>query len=444
MEPLIQEVKTAVEESQTTIKRLRDELENLFKNYMESQETLYSFEDTATNAIESSEGTLMTKSATFANETEHEIDSRTEALYKITTKIRALLDRSKECGDNNRFTPRTMERVLWIQSKATDLLAKSKEALSKPPLKFIEFAPYDVPTYDSLSLIEEKYLCGGFPCPTNLKVLNTTDFSVLLEWTAVPIEFVESLNVAVSYHIEQRCHGDTKFDVVSRTSDASTTVSNLESSTLYEFRVCAVCQKAKSAYTPILFVKTLSISSPPTFSTILRELDPRVVHFLYGWCESSRFRLIYRGSRDGFTSLSFHSKCDSTKNPTLTVILNASGAVFGGFATMPWGAGPGPISAPGSFLFSLKSKCETAPTMFPVAETECAMQGRHECGPVFGRGPDLCLVPPFNNRCLSYSRLESSRHSYVDTLGLGPAVFSDVGKDTSFKVKEIEVFEVFK
>ena len=46
-------------------------------------------------------------------------------------------------------------------------------------------------------------------------------------------------------------------------------------------------------------------------------------------------RLIYRGSKDGFTADVFHSKCDH-KGPTLAVILSEHGKIFGGFTDIEW------------------------------------------------------------------------------------------------------------
>ena len=41
------------------------------------------------------------------------------------------------------------------------------------------------------------------------------------------------------------------------------------------------------------------------------------------------FKLLYRGSRDGFSAGSFHEKCDN-KGPTVTIVL-ANNCVFGGY-----------------------------------------------------------------------------------------------------------------
>lgn len=46
-------------------------------------------------------------------------------------------------------------------------------------------------------------------------------------------------------------------------------------------------------------------------------------------------RLLYRASRDGFSHVTFRKKC-SSKGPTLTIINDANGRVFGGFVDGSW------------------------------------------------------------------------------------------------------------
>jgi hypothetical protein len=64
-----------------------------------------------------------------------------------------------------------------------------------------------------------------------------------------------------------------------------------------------------------------------------QRLDSRILSYFTAIFEafrSKRFRLLWRGSRDGFTPYDFHSKCDGHAS-TITVIEDTTGAVFGGF-----------------------------------------------------------------------------------------------------------------
>ena len=58
---------------------------------------------------------------------------------------------------------------------------------------------------------------------------------------------------------------------------------------------------------------------------------------LKGWLPTDledKWRLLFRASRDGFASQSFHSKCDN-KGPTVTVV-KSGGYIFGGFTEKSW------------------------------------------------------------------------------------------------------------
>ena len=50
----------------------------------------------------------------------------------------------------------------------------------------------------------------------------------------------------------------------------------------------------------------------------------------------SKWRLLFRASRDGFAAKNFHSKCDN-KGPTLTIVKSGS-SIFGGFTEAQWQA----------------------------------------------------------------------------------------------------------
>jgi hypothetical protein len=78
-------------------------------------------------------------------------------------------------------------------------------------------------------------------------------------------------------------------------------------------------------------------------------------------CEFSsndKWSLLYRGTRDGFDSDDFHSKCDGHSN-TLTIFkAKQSSFIFGGFTTVSWESSTDSkwISDRNAFIFSLTKK----------------------------------------------------------------------------------------
>jgi hypothetical protein len=48
-----------------------------------------------------------------------------------------------------------------------------------------------------------------------------------------------------------------------------------------------------------------------------------------------RFSLLWRGSRNGFGAADFHGRCDG-RAPTLTLIQDTAGNIFGDFTPVKW------------------------------------------------------------------------------------------------------------
>ncbi len=107
--------------------------------------------------------------------------------------------------------------------------------------------------------------------------------------------------------------------------------------------------------------KLIPISSSKMNSDILTADQERELKSLIGFEEKS-FSLLWRGSRDGFGSNSFHSQCDN-KGKTLTVVKSVDGSIFGGYTTIPWVSSAKLVSEKDekSFLFTL-----TNPSNMPL------------------------------------------------------------------------------
>jgi hypothetical protein len=173
------------------------------------------------------------------------------------------------------------------------------------------------------------------------------------------------------------------------------------------------------------------------------------------------FTLLWRGSRDGFRAVDFHSHCDGHAN-TLTVILDRAENVFGGFTPVVWesrsfeeGRMTGfsidcrkSDDSLQSFIFTLKNPLKTPPMIFRL-KPECkdgALWMHHCCGPSFGHsggGCDLCVSDLCNS-----SRGKSSTGclgcTYIPDVEIKSVVSMPellTGR-RSFIVIEIEVFEI--
>jgi hypothetical protein len=65
---------------------------------------------------------------------------------------------------------------------------------------------------------------------------------------------------------------------------------------------------------------------------------------------------LYRGTRDGFASSAFHSRCDGKAN-TVTIIKNYINHVFGGYISVAWHSSDSHTSDSNAYLFSLRRDC---------------------------------------------------------------------------------------
>jgi len=150
--------------------------------------------------------------------------------------------------------------------------------------------------------------------------------------------------------------------------------------------------------------------------------------------------LLYRGSRDGSTSKDFQERCDN-KGPTICLYKNEKDYIFGGYASISWNNNGDFYSASESFIFTLTNIHGTEPTKFPNKEKNRSVYHNSNFGPCFGNN-DIDIRSDYKNSVSS----SSFECSYEDTLKKGKSIFTgnfDNNKKV-FKVKEIEVFKLYK
>ena len=159
------------------------------------------------------------------------------------------------------------------------------------------------------------------------------------------------------------------------------------------------------------------------------------------WCGYNKFELLFRGTRDGMTNIVFHNKCNN-QGPTLLLYKNEKGYINGGYTSFPWSSDNSFHSAPDSFLFTLTNMYNINPTKFPSKNDQREVYHTGSYGPIFGGGHDLGIYPDISNR----GGWSGFPYTYQDTLGKGLSIFTgkDNINDAYFKIKEIEVFKLFR
>ena len=114
--------------------------------------------------------------------------------------------------------------------------------------------------------------------------------------------------------------------------------------------------------------------------------------------------LLYRASRDGFTALAFHEKCDGKSN-TVTIIKTDEDYVFGGYTSAAWHSKGNFIKDANAFIFSLRKKgILVDKKKFKIKNENKAIYGNLKFGPVFGES-DIVIKEGLFKETISFSKL---------------------------------------
>ena len=90
-----------------------------------------------------------------------------------------------------------------------------------------------------------------------------------------------------------------------------------------------------------------------------------------------KFKIIYRGTEHGDSSIQFHEKCDNIKN-TLILVHTSSNKRFGGFTTQTWEGEDINKKDDDCFIFSIDKM-----RIYDIIEGQNAIICNPDCGPVF-------------------------------------------------------------
>ena len=87
-------------------------------------------------------------------------------------------------------------------------------------------------------------------------------------------------------------------------------------------------------YGLINICNTLHVNNIGYYSSILNDKTFSILKSWMNDTSTQNWKLLYRASKDGFTSNTFHAKCDGINN-TL-IIIKANNKIFGGFTPLQW------------------------------------------------------------------------------------------------------------
>ena len=309
----------------------------------------------------------------------------------------------------------------------------------------------------------DEYYFNGIFKPTNIEIkdISSSEFNVL--WKE---DNNNTDKKQIKYILELRKENE-KFNKFYEGNNNYCLVDKLDFDTNYEIRICSVYNYIISEWTEIQKIKAEELkkmvekeyctkhrgkkkNEPEIKTKVFNSIDSIILsesnkdneflNILNEWTGNKEFQLIYRGSRDGMTHKDYHNKCDN-KEKIIILIKSDKGNIFGGYASKSWKIEHFSYQDdPNCFLFSLINMYNTKPKKFQIKNSQYALYYRTDFGALFGSvGNDLGLRKNFVKEggfCCNFP------NSFFDSLGKGFSIFTGDTQNSSFLIKEIEVFKI--
>jgi len=283
------------------------------------------------------------------------------------------------------------------------------------------------------------YYFNGIPKPYNIEFKDITYDSINIEWKIDKLNINNFEYKNIKFEVEMRKE-NKKFNKIYEGNNNNYKINNLKAGKNYEFRIRTIYNNIFGSWTDIQKIKTNDLCDSNILNESRREKEFNMK--LLEWSGYKKIELIYRATRDGTLSKNFHEKCDN-KGPTISLIKNEKGNIFGGFSSISWTSQGNNKSAPNSFLFTLSNIYGTNPTKFQLKDNNYtwAIYDNLDYGPTFGGEFDLYVSNDFSNNNNSYVGFP---YSYEDSIGKGRSIFSGDPNNRKIKIKEIEVFKLYE
>jgi len=150
--------------------------------------------------------------------------------------------------------------------------------------------------------------------------------------------------------------------------------------------------------------------------------------------DSISLELLFRGSKDGYSAITFHSKCNG-KGPIIMVMISHIGEIFGGYTSVSLSSSGSNITDSSAFLFSLSKKAKF--NVNPSYTVNAVFDHASSYFIQFGGNPDLRISDNCNQNNSSYSNCATY---FQYPAGINAESF--LAGSQNFCIHEIEVFQV--
>ncbi|CAG8712967.1 9163_t:CDS:2, partial [Gigaspora rosea] len=164
-------------------------------------------------------------------------------------------------------------------------------------------------------------------------------------------------------------------------------------------------------------------------------VNKKIVLLLTGWIDKIsvfeefryKFNLLFRSSRDGLSSQTFHQKCDNKGATIVIAKISNSNMLVGGYNPLDWNGNGVWKNTTDSFIFSLSdpNNLQSA-KLGRVTNSNYAVHCSNQYGPLFGNGNDL------------YAPSNSSNWMHVTS------AYSNIEGSNPLIISDYEVFQIVK
>jgi len=204
---------------------------------------------------------------------------------------------------------KTLSYVSFLNKNQKEIDALTTELIKNLKIIFNE---------EESTIKYEEYYFNEFPNPKDSEFNEIESTNLKVFWKLDDNNLLNIDKNQIQYIIEIRKEKDQIFNKIYEGKEQNYLINKLKENTFYEIRICSIYKEARSDWSEIKKFKTGVINS------LILNKSERVKEFLekmYEWTGYKKMELLYRGTRDGSESKTFHNKCDN-QGPTICLCEN--------------------------------------------------------------------------------------------------------------------------
>ncbi|RGB28379.1 hypothetical protein C1646_354542 [Rhizophagus diaphanus] len=146
------------------------------------------------------------------------------------------------------------------------------------------------------------------------------------------------------------------------------------------------------------------------------------------------FKLLLRGSRDGFTPKKFHRLCDNVLHTVTFIKIKETEEIIGGYNPLEWKSDIEHCKTKDSFIFSFKSKNDVKdPILSHVKDINFSLYCDKSYGPTFDN--DICIYVIEGDNSKAYNYCHCKQTSYKKKIR---------NIEDRFSIEDYEVFQIIE